>query len=344
MSQSLRRRLFALLPVAALLAAASASPAAQSAPVYAVSGSIPGAGAGWEYASFDPVHRRVYIGRGDGLSALGVDTGVFTAHLADGAHTHEPLVLHGGDQILLTNGGGQNALLLNAADGKLIASIPTTPFPDAAVYDPASGQAAVFGATGFATLVDPAAKASAGQIEIGGKLEFGAADGHGRVFVNVENQNQIAVLDLKAKAVTARYKLDGCDSPGGMAYAAGADVLIVSCDNQAAQVIAARTGAVLATLAIGKGPDAVLYDPRRNLAFVPCGRDGVLVVIAVHKGADAAVIQTVKTELGARTGAVDPKTGKVYLPAASYGPPATPGARPAMIPDSFHLVVVSPAG
>ena len=337
----LQRLLAAVLPAAALMAASSVASAASN---YAVSGTIAGSGGGWDYVSFDPAHRRVYFSRTDGLSALDVDTGVLTLHLADGARTHEPLVIPGGDQILLTNGGGQNALLLNAADGKLIAGIPTTPFPDAAVFDPSTGLAAAFGATGFATLIDPAAKASVGQINIGGKLEFGAADSHGRVFVNVENQNQIAVLDLKAKTVTGRYKLDGCDSPGGLAYAASADVLIAACDNEVAKVVAAKTGVVLATLTIGKGPDAVLYDPRRKLAFVPCGRDGVLVVIDVRKGADAAVIQTVKTELGARTGAVDPKTGKVYLPAASYGPPATPGGRPTMIPNSFHVVVVSPAG
>ena len=100
---------------------------------------------------------------------------------------------------------------------------------------------------------------------------------------------------------------------------------------------------ILATLAIGKGPDAVIFDPVRGLAFIPCGGDGVLDVIKVGDGADAKIIQVVTTEHGARTGMVDPKTGKLYLPAATYGPPPAAGGRPPMLPGSFHLIVVSPS-
>ena len=328
--------------IGALLIAAGLP--AVAAPTYAETGQIAGPDGGWDYASFDPVHRRLFISRSNGLTALDVDSGTLVGHLADGARTHEPLALPGGDQVLLTNGATNSALLLNAADGKLIASIPTAPFPDGAVFDTASGLAVTGGAAGIATLIDPVAKAQVGTITIGGHLEFLASDGQGRVFVNVESGNEIAVLDLKAKTVSARYKLDGCDSPGGLAYAPSADVLIAACDNKVAKVVAAKTGAVQATLAIGDGPDAVIYDPVRKLAFIPCGHDGVLEVIDVKGGADAVVIQTVKTEIGARTGALDPKTGKLYLPTAKYGPPATPGGRPLSLPGTFHIVVVSPAG
>jgi len=335
-------RTLAVLPGAALLLAA-ALPAA-AAPTYAETGQIAGPDGGWDYASFDPVHRRLYISRSNGLTALDVDSGTLTGHLADGVRTHEPLVIPGGDQVLLTNGGTNSALLLNATDGKLIASIPTAPFPDGAVFDTASGLAVSGGASGIATLMDPVAKTQVATITIGGHLEFLAADGKGHVFINVESGNEIAVLDMKAKTLAGRYKLDGCDAPGGLAYVPGADVLIAACDNKVAKVVAAKTGAIVATLAIGDGPDAVIYDPVRKLAFIPCGHDGVLEVIDVKGGADAAVIQTVKTELGARTGAVDPKTGKVYLPTAKYGAPATPGGRPLSLPGTFHIVVVSPAG
>jgi hypothetical protein len=339
-SKPLRR--LAALPGLALLIAAGASGAA--APTYSETGQIAGPDGGWDYASFDPVHRRLFVSRGNGLTALDVDSGTLSGHLADGARTHEPLVLPGGDRVLLTNGGTNSALLLDAADGKLIANIPTAPFPDGAVYDVPSGLAVTFGATGMATLIDPVAKIQVATINVGGKLEFGASDGQGRVFVNVESGNEIAVLDVKARTVSARYKLDGCDSPGGLAYAPSADVLIAACDNKTAKVVAGKTGAVLATLTIGEGPDAVIYDAVRKLAFIPCGRGGVLEVIDVKGGADATIIQTVKTEPGARTGALDPKTGKLYLPTANYGPPATPGGRPLSLPGTFHIVVVSPAG
>ena len=323
---------------------AGAVPAAAADPTYAVTGKIAGPDGGWDYLSFDPAHRKIYVSRTDGITALDVDTGVVTPHLADGKRTHEPLVLPGGDTLLVTNGGSSTALLINAADGKQIGELPTGPAPDAAAYAPGSGLAVVVSAVGAATLIDPKAKTVVATIQLGGKLEFLVGDGHGLMFVNVETKNEIAVIDLKTRAVKARYKLDGCESPGGLAYDPKAGMLIASCDGGVAKVISARTGAVVATLKIGKGPDAVIFDPVRGLAFIPCGGDGVLDVIRVGKGADALVIQVVTTERGARTGAVDPKTGKIYLAAATYGPPAAAGGRPTITPGSFHLLVVSPSG
>ena len=330
----------AALAGAAMFASAGAAVAAT--PTYAVTGRIAGPDGGWDYASFDPVHRRLYVSRTDGVTALDVDTGVVTAHLTDGKYTHEPLVLPGGDVLLVTNGGSASARMVNAATGALIADVPSGPLPDGAIYDPASGLVVTSSATGNASVIDPAAKAATGAIAIGGKLEFLAVDGHGRVFNNVESAGEIAVLDLKARTVVARYKLDGCDSPGGLAYVDKADVLVAACDNGVAKVVAAKTGAILATLAIGQGPDAVIYDSVRHTVFSPCGHDGVLDVIEVGKGADAAVVQVVTTEPGARTGAVDPKTGKLYLPTARFGPVPAGGHRAPPLPGTFHLVVVSP--
>ena len=162
------------------------------------------------------------------------------------------------------------------------------------------------------------------------------------MFVNIEDQNQIAVLDTKSRAVVGRYPLSGCQGPTGLAYAADAGVLIAACANHVAKVIRATDGADLATLTIGAGPDAVIYDPVRRLAFVPCGRDGVLEEIAVRGPTEVAVIQTVATEVGAKTGAVDPQTGKLYLPAAKYGPPPAGGGRPPALPGTAEIMVVGP--
>ena len=340
----------AVLSVAALAfngAAAGARPtkAAPPAPTptYSISGKIAGPDGGWDYVSFDPAHRKLYVGRTDGVMALDVDSGVVTPHLADGKRTHEPLVLPGGDTLLVTNGASGTALVINAADGKQTGEIPTGQAPDAAAYETGSGLVVVVSAVGVATLIDPKTRTVVASIPVGGKLEFLAGDGRGRMFVNVETKNEIAVLDLKTRTVKARYKLDGCNSPSGLAYAAKAGVLIAACDGGVAKVVSARTGAVVATLKIGKGPDAVIFDPVRGLAFIPCGGDGVLDVIKVGKGGDALVVQVVTTERGARTGMVDTKTGKIYLPAASYGPPPAAGGRPAMLPGAFHLLVVSPS-
>jgi hypothetical protein len=328
----------------ALLASAPVGAAVQartSAP-YAVTGRIAIPDGGFDYSSFDPVHRRVYLSRTGGVLALDVDTRTVTGHLADAQHAHEVLPLSQGDLLLVTDSGSNSAHMIDAGSGKPLAEIATGQKPDGALFDPASGLAmTIDGRGGDLTLVDPASKSAVGRIAVGGGLEFGVADGAGRVFINVEDQNHIAVIDSRSRAVVARYDLKGCQGPTGLAYAAETGLLISACANNVAKVIRASDGMDIATLAIGAGPDAVLYDAKRRLAFIPCGRDGVLVVIALASPADVSVVQRLKTLPGARSGALDPATGDLYLPTARYVA-APGGGKPTAAPGSYIFLVVSP--
>jgi DNA-binding beta-propeller fold protein YncE len=328
--------------VLSLFAAGLAS-AALAAPNYGVTDHLKGAGdGGWDYASFDPVHGRVFISRAGGVTVVDVATkSVSVLTIPGSGRMHESLPLDHGRLLLVTDGNANAAHLIDASAGAGIADIPTGQKPDAAVFDPASGLALVMnGHSGTVTMIDPATRKAVGDITLGGSLEFAAADGKGKVFVNIEDQNQIAVIDTEARSLAGHYGLPGCTSPGGIAYAPGAGVLIVACQNKVAKVLNAVDGRDLDTLTIGAGPDAVFYDATRHLAFIPCGRDGVLEVIAVRSPADVAVVQIVPTELGARTGAVDPASGVIYLPTAKYQ--IAPNGLPSIVPGTFEVVVVSP--
>jgi DNA-binding beta-propeller fold protein YncE len=341
MPSSFIRRLTPAVLAGALIAATAPLAIAQTAPSYSLAGRIKGPDGGFDYASFDPTHRRVYVSRTGGVLALDVDSGVVTGHLTDAQKTHESLPLDDGGKLLITDSGTNTAHLVDALTGKPLAEIPTGQKPDAAIFDPASGLAlAMNGKSGDVTLIDPKSQKAVGAIAIGGALEFAAADGAGKAFVNIEDQGQIAVLDTKARTLVGKYSLKGCEEPSGLAYVPGAGLLISACANQVAKVLKASTGEEVATLAIGKGPDAVIYDAERKLAFIPCGRDGVLEVIAVRGPTDVAIVQTVKTQPGARTGAVDPKTGALYLPTAAYTLSAQ--GRPTPTPGTFAILVVTP--
>jgi len=332
------------LAVAALsLAAAALAGAVSAAPSYSVTDHLKGAGdGGWDYASFDPVHGRVFISRAGGVTVVDVATKAVSVLTIPGVgRMHESLPLDHGRLLLVTDGNANAAHLIDAGTGVSVADISTGQKPDAAAFDPATGLALVMnGHSGTVSLIDPAARKAVGDITVGGSLEFAAADGRGKVFVNIEDQNQIAVIDTKARALAGHYALPGCTSPGGIAYAANAGVLIVACQNKVAKVLNAADGHDLGTLTIGAGPDSVFYDPARHLAFIPCGRDGVLEVIAVRGPHDVAVVQTAPTELGARTGAVDPATGAIYLPTAKYERAAN--GLPSIVPGTFEVVVVTP--
>jgi hypothetical protein len=332
------RRLALPAAAVALLGAATRPPAAP-APTYAVSAQIPGPDGFWDYASFDPVKRRLYVSRGDGVLALNVDTGKLTPRLAPGDRTHTPLPLPGGRRLLLTNGGDNNARLVSTASGALIADIPTAPGPDGAVYDPRTGLALVLTRSGVVTLVDPNQARAVGRIDVGVQLEFGAVDGRGHAFVNEVTRDAIAVLDLPERRVMAHYPLAGCESPSGLAYDPTLGVLISACANNLAKVVRASDGSTVADLVIAKGPDAVILDEGRRLAFIPCGWEGVLDVVSLKSLKDIQVVEHVRTEPGARTGAVDPKSGKVYLPTATY---TLAGGHPMVTPGTFKILVVSP--
>jgi DNA-binding beta-propeller fold protein YncE len=330
--------------VAVLLASAAQPPANAADPTHPaglhVIGRIPGPDGGWDYASFDAARRRVYIAHASVVVAIDADSGKLNPAFAQGAHLHAVVAVPGTDLIVTTNSGDNTAKVISATDGRLLASIPTAADADGAQYDPKSGLVVVIcGDSGTLTLIDPKAMKAVGTVVIGDRLEFGAPDGKGRFFVNVVDKNQVAVVDLASRTVSGRYDLPGCNHPTGLAYVAG-DRVISDCGDGGVDILDAGSGRAIATFKVGGFPDAVIYDAERKLAFVPSARPGTLSVIALSGPSNNTIIDTAPTQFGARTGAVDPKTGTVYLPTAEYVLPAPAGQRPATKPGTFVVLVM----
>ncbi len=335
-----------LFPIAAAtLAAASAAQAqtpAPPAPTYHIASRLALPDGGWDLASFDPAMRRIYIARNNSVTAIDIDTGQVTGKLAPASKGHAVVPLKDGTEILVTDGAANTADIFDARTGAALASIKTGEKPDAATFDAASGLAVVMnGKSGSLTLIDPATRASVGEVVVGGALELGAGDGEGRLFVNVEDHNEVAVIDLKARKVTARIALTGCEGPTGIAYLPVSRRLVSSCVNGVAAISDPATGKIEKTLPIGQGPDSVLYDAQRAMAFIPAGKSGELDLFA-DEASGVRPLGKVATQMGAKTGAVDPKTGRIYLPAAEYAPPAAAGGRPQMKPGSVVALVIEP--
>lgn len=295
---------------------------------------------GWDLASFDPVMRRIYLARSDSVTALDVDTGAVT-RLGAATGGHAAIPVNHGAEVMVTNGGTGLARFLDARTGAELASVAVGKNPDAALLDGGSGLALVMNArSGDITLIDPKTHKVVGTVMVGGALELADGDGKGKVFINVEDKNELAVLDVKARTVK-HIALTGCDGPTGIAYLPLSHRVLSSCANGVAVVTDAAKLKVEKTLPIGQGPDTVMYDAARHRAFVPCGRSGDLAIFSDSaKGVVAEGMVTTRT--GARTGALDEKTGRLYLPAADYNPPAAAGGRPQIKPGSVVMVVVAP--
>lgn len=310
-------------------------------PTFAVTGAIGGPDGFWDLLAIDDSTHTLYLGHSDRVISVDLDNGRLNPEFAKGRRVHAAIPLPG-NRVLSTNGASNTVTVFDAGTGKLLATIPTGASPDDALLDPASGLVLVMDHEGGdITLIDPRTLKSPGKIEVGGDLELAAATGHDKVFVNIENKAKVAVIDTKVRKVAAYYDLPGCDGPTGLAYDSRADLVLSACANEKAVALHGSDGSLAATVKIGKGPDGAMYDAKRNLFFVPCGRDGVLDVIA-EKGGMLELVSTVTTAVGARTGALDAKTGKIYLPTADFDfKHVQPGKRPALVPGSFRILVVS---
>jgi len=165
---------------------------------------------------------------------------------------------------------------------------------DALVLEPHSGLlAAINGESGLVLLIDIEQAKVIGTVSIGGKPEFAAADGKGGLYINVNRgkTNEIVAVDVSARKVVKHMPLKGCEDPTGLAYDRDDDLLISVCDNGVVKFLHREDGREAASLTVGKGADALMFDPQRRLVFVPSADSGTLSVIAVRGAADIAVVQ-----------------------------------------------------
>lgn len=332
-----------LRTAAAALGAILLTGATASAPAYHLDTPVALADGGWDLVSFDPVRRRLYIARTDSVTALDVDTGRVTAKLAAASRSHAVVPLNGGAELMVTDGGSNTARFLDSVTGAEIAAVKVGENPDAALFDPATGLAIVMNAeSGTISLIDPIAHTLVGEIAVEPGLELGALDGTGRLYVNDEDKNELAGVDLKTRKLVTRVPLKGCEGPTGLAWLPLAHRLLSSCANGVAAVTDPVAMKVDALLPIGAGPDTVAYDARRHVAMIPAGRAGELDLFSDTAGG-VKPLGKLATHLGARTGAVDEKTGRFYAPAADYDMTTAGERRPKMKPGSVRLVIVSPS-
>ena len=197
--------------------------------------------------------------------------------------------------------------------------------PDAICYEPKTQRVFTFnGRSKDATAIDAKSGDVVGTVPVGGKPEFCVADGTGKLYVNIEDKSDVVEIDAAKPGVTRRASLAPCDGPSGLAIDTKARKLFSVCGNKMMAVTDADSMKVIATPAIGQGPDAAGFDPGLGLAFSSNGRDGTLTIVKLVNGKYEPV-DTVTTERGARTMTVDEKLHRVYLSAGG---------------GSFHIVEV----
>lgn len=331
----MRRRLLFGLVAAVSAVSAHALPASLK-----VVAQLSAGDGGWDLLSVSPTDHRLYVAHGDRVTAFDLRTGNTTDSIAAGQRVHAALAIPGTHDVLSTNGETNTALLFDGRTGRVRATIPTGTKPDAAAYDPATRTVWIMNpGSGDITVVDPASAKVLATVPVGGSLEMGEADGHGRMYVNVEDRNEVAVLDTRSRKLVRRFALKECDGPTAIAIDPRDNEIVSACGGGTVAIVSAPDGREIASLSIGKGADGAAFDPVHHLALVPAGRDGRLTVIRL--GPKPVVVEQIATAVSARTIAVDPSTGRAYLPSAILAPvPA--GERPKPVPGSFRVLVIAP--
>jgi DNA-binding beta-propeller fold protein YncE len=330
--------------LAALLLALASLPAARAgegAGGFEVLDRIAGPDGRWDYTTIDQKARRLYLGRKSGVLTMDLDTHAITPLAVPGEDVHGATPVGDSGLVLSTNGASNTVTIFESQGYKVRGKVGVGASPDDAVFDPATRLVAVMNHDdGTVSMVDPAALKLVRTIQVGGVLEAAAVAAGGTLYVNVADRHEIAVVDLPAGKLLRRYPLAGCEEPSGLAYDT-ADGLIASvCDNGVTKILHAADGTEVATIKTGLGSDGLIFDARRKLFFVPAGKTGTLSVIALDAAGKPELRQVVETAPGARLGALDEKTGRIYLPNARRGPPVPPDPWPSVVPGTFAFVVV----
>lgn len=300
-------------------------------------------GGAWDYASVDAAAGRVYVARSTSVTSFDLTGKSAPQALGTFSHGHGVLPIPGTNHLLVSSGDDESVRVLDSASGTQLARIAVGKDPDAEVIDALNHRVFVMNAKdGTVSVIDLKTNAVEKTIALKPGLEFGAIGSDGTLFINNEDENEMELVDTTSLRAKGAMKLTGCEGPSGLAYDKATDQLIAACANKKVAVVKAHSRQLARLLPTGEGPDAVILDATRRRAYVPCGKSGELTVLSLDGAQGARVTGTIKTALNARTGALDPQTGKVYLPTADLAPPAPGQHRGSPIPGSFRLVVVQP--
>lgn len=296
---------------------------------------------GWDYLTVDSEAHRLFVPRSTHTMVIDATSGKVLGDIPGQKIAHGvALVPKLGRGFISDGGGGGGIVVFDLKTYAVLGRIPTVPDTDGIIYDPAMDRVlAVSGDGGVLMTLKPDVDPQKGKIdppiELGGAPEFLATDGTGKVYINLEDKDLVAVVDLHSRKVLARWPVTPGGKPVGMSIDPKKHRLFIGCRGPQKMIeMNTENGQVEASLPIGAGVDATKIIGQQ--AFASC-RDGSLTV-AGEKAGKFEVEQVVKTQIGARTMGVDPSSHLIYLPTAEFEP--NTGARPHAKADTFMILVV----
>jgi DNA-binding beta-propeller fold protein YncE len=268
----------------------------------------------WDYVTYDADSHRVYVAHGDRITVVDGDSGAVIGSVEGmPGGTHGVAISHATGKGYTDDGKAGVAVEFDLRSLKVVKHIKAESDADGIVFDPPSEHLFVIdGDSAKLTVIDPQTDVVVATIDGGGGLEFGDTGGNGKFYVDGAERNEIVRVDTSTNKVDAHWAMPTCVRPHGLAIDRAHHRLFASCSNKVMVVMNADNGAVIATLPIGDGTDFASFDPQRDLAY-SSNRDGTLSVVAEKSPDDFVSLPPIQTQLGARTMAINPKNGRIYL-------------------------------
>jgi YVTN family beta-propeller protein len=300
---------------------------------------------GWDILTVDSDAHRLYLSHATKVVVLDLEKDAVIGQIQNTPGVHGFIAVPEAGRGYASNGQEAKASVVDLKTLKTISKVATGESPDDLVYEPRHGEVYIFNHKGGSvTVIEAKTARVVTTIPLGGSPEFAAVDSSAdRVYCNVEDKSEVVVIDATKHAVVAHWPLAPGEEPSGIAFDAAHHRLFSTCHNKLMTMLDTENGKVVATVPIADGPDGCAFSDKSQLAFASCGAG--VTTIAKEKTPDfLAVVQTLKTERGARTMAIDPGTGRIYLPTAQFEPmpspaPGAPRQRPKIVPNTFKLLV-----
>jgi DNA-binding beta-propeller fold protein YncE len=337
---------FALIPALALALVAPAGAQDPLSGYEQVRKLAIGGEGGWDFLEVDPGTQRLFVTRGTHVLVVDLESEKVVGEISDTPGVHGIAFVADLNRGFTSNGGDSSVTAFDTKTLKTLGKVKADGRPDIIYFEPVSRRVFTFNhGSNNTTAIDPDELKAVGTLPLGGVPELAVSDEKGHIFVNMEDTSEIVEFDARTLKILNRYPLAPGAEPTGLAFDREHRRLFSTCANKKLVIMDADSGKVIQTVEIGPGPDGCIFDAKRNLIFSSNGGDGTVSVIREQAPGKFEVVKTIKTQVSAKTIAMDPKTHRLYLSAATpdtapAAKPATKGARRRYVPGSFVVVVV----
>lgn len=293
---------------------------------------------GWDYLA---VHgNKLYVSHSTQVNILDKNTGDSLGVIPNTTGVHGIAFDDAINKGFTSNGKLNNISVFDLNTNEITAQYATGKNPDAILYEPFTKAIITCnGGSNDLSVIDPVSGKILATVAVGGKPETAVTDYKGKLFVNIEDKNQIAVVDLKTFTVKQHWSVLPGEEPTGLAIDTATGRLFAGCDKLLV-VVNAANGKSVANIPIGEGCDGVAFDNARKTVFTSNGRDGTITVVKETSANNYNVIENAVTKKGARTIAIDETTHTLYVSTADFDPNTPTGSWPKMLPGTFVVLAL----